>query len=650
MFLSRKIGAFLRGNATRGQVFAAALLAGLLGFVPGFFLPGDLGGGFLQAPALILGLLFLAFVLNANLGVFGLVMIAAKLLSFALLPVSFQIGRLLLDGPLQPLFRALVNAPVSAWFGLEYYATTGGLVLGALFGTASGVLLVKALASFRQRMAAVEATSAAYQAHAGKRWARFSAWLLFGKGKRKATWQELAEGGRKAPPVRWAGVALVALAVAGLWVFQGFFSTPLLTSGVRSGLMAANGATVDLERASLDLAAGSLRVEGLAIADSAALDRDLFAAAGLEATIDTGALLRKRFIIDRVRATSARSGSPRSKRGELVAAPEPPPPEPPAGARTLDDWLRDVELWRARLVQAREWFEFLTASDDAPPAARTPEENARRVEEAARTAGYAHVVADQLRDELPLVLIRAIDVEDIACAWLPGEKVDLHVRNWSTDAWLLAEPPQFEAGTRSGSLQLHLRGPSKETPGAAIDFALQALPVDSVFGQLRVAGQPPLRGGTLDLRTAGSLRTHPGAPSTVDLPLQVTLHDTVFALAGARETNVERLVLPVGVRGPVTRPVIAVDDASLADALVQAGKQELASFVKGKAGSLLGTVPGAAPLLESGKTPAELLEEGRKQAEAQARKAAEDAAKKAAEDAAKKGVDGLKGLLPGRKQ
>src|SRR5262245_11137637 len=88
MFLTRKIGSFLRGKATRGQVFLAALLAGVLGFVPGFFLPSDLGGGFAQSPGLILLLLFLVLVLNANLGVFGLVTIVAKLVSLVAMPVA----------------------------------------------------------------------------------------------------------------------------------------------------------------------------------------------------------------------------------------------------------------------------------------------------------------------------------------------------------------------------------------------------------------------------------------------------------------------------------------------------------------------------------------------------------------------------------
>ena len=117
MFLTRSVGNFLRGKATPGQLFVAALLGGMLGFLPTFFAPNNAGGGFAQAPGLILSLLFLPLVLNVNLALVGLVAIIAKLLSLMLLPVSFAIGRVLLDGPLQPLFQFLVNAPVTAWLG-----------------------------------------------------------------------------------------------------------------------------------------------------------------------------------------------------------------------------------------------------------------------------------------------------------------------------------------------------------------------------------------------------------------------------------------------------------------------------------------------------------------------------------------------------
>ena len=171
----RKITKFLRGKATRGQVLTASVLAGMLGFVPGFFLPSDLGGGFLQAPGLILTLFFLALISNANFGVFAIVTVVAKLASFALLPITFAIGQWMINGPMRGIVQSLANAPFTAWFGLDYYATTGGLVVGLVFGIASGLVLFSSLQAYRNKMAALEAGSAAYQQHAKKMWVRLLA-------------------------------------------------------------------------------------------------------------------------------------------------------------------------------------------------------------------------------------------------------------------------------------------------------------------------------------------------------------------------------------------------------------------------------------------------------------------------------------------
>ncbi|MCA8973372.1 MAG: hypothetical protein KDC98_01555, partial [Planctomycetes bacterium] len=71
MLPTRQLGAILRGRTTRLQVLLACVLGGLLGFVPGFFLPSDLVGGFTQAPGLIAALLCIALIANANLAVFA---------------------------------------------------------------------------------------------------------------------------------------------------------------------------------------------------------------------------------------------------------------------------------------------------------------------------------------------------------------------------------------------------------------------------------------------------------------------------------------------------------------------------------------------------------------------------------------------------
>ena len=649
----------------------ATTLGGILGFVPGFFLPGDLGGGFQQAPGLIVLLLCCVLVLNANLGVFGLVTLGCKALSVVMLPVSYALGTWLLDGPLQGLFGALINGKVTAWCGFQYYATAGGLVFGLVFGLGSGLLFNRTIGAIRTKMASVEESSELYQKYAQKKWVRFCTWLLLGKGKGKKDWKDLSEQGKVGMPVRIWGVATAVVLVGSLWVFQQWFSTPILTSNTRGALEWMNGATVDLAAAKLDFGEGTLRFSGLAIADSKALDTDLFAADELTATLDTGELLRRRLVIDELRSTSARSGSPRSKKGVILPGKPPPPepPPPPANTKTIEDYLADFQVWKQRLEQAREWIDVIAGGDEQPPAGQTPEQRKEDRAEQARVHGIASVVATHLIEAGPRVLIRKIDIEGIGYT-LNGkpDKLDLRARNLSDIPSLV--PDALSLSLKStDSMMLALSGKSKANPALGFECEFRQLAVDNVFKNLRTGGSPPLRGGTLDLRCKGSLSSGKGG-MTVDLPLQVALKDTTFALAGAKETKVASLLLPIGLRGPVTSPSVALDDKVLQDALLAAGQKELANFVQGQAGKLLGNLNSSLPaaaqgVIDPSKSPEQIAadakkkaedeakkleDEAKKKADAEKKRLEDEAAKKAAEEAKKVLPGGLKGLVPGGKK
>ncbi len=657
MLLSRKIGSVLRGQATPLQVLLATVLGGLLGFIPGFFLPGDLGGGFLQAPGLILLLLCCVLVLNANLGVFGITTLLAKLLSLVLLPLSYTVGTWLLDGPVQGLFGGMINGKVTAWFGLEYYATSGGLVLGLLFGVLSGVLLNRSLRALRAHMAGLEESSERYQKYSSKRSVRFLTWLFLGKGKGKKTWKELAEQKKFGMPVRLGGLLAAAVLVASVWVLQSWFSTPILTRTIKSTLESMNGASVDLRAASIGFGDGQVLLEGLAIADSKALDKDLIAADVVTATIDTGELLRKRFVIDQVKASNARSGSGRALPGIVIpgATKPPEPPPPAAGEKTMEDYVKDFEVWKQRLEQAREWIEAIAGGDDATPVEPTPEQRdaERKVQE---QAGLARVVATHLLDKTPRVVIRNIDIEGIGYS-INGkaDKLDLRARNLSDAPSLLADAMSLSLKAQSDAMSFSLDGRTAQKRDLGFAFAMKQLPVDSIFGQLKIGGSAPVRGGTMDLAAKGSLTSVVGQALTMELPLQVAMKDTTFAFAGSKETKVDSLLLPIGLRGPMTRPSISLDDKVLQDALLAAGQKELATFVQGQAGKLLGGLPvNLQGIVDPNKSLTENVDAAKAKAEAEVKRLADEAKaklaaeQKKAEDAAKqKLLDAVKKKLPG---
>lgn len=562
----------------------ATILGGLLGFVPGFVLISDLGGGFMQAPGLILTLIFLVVILNANLAVFGLTLLGAKILSLPLMPVSFGIGRLLLDGPTSGLFEMMINAPILAWFGLEHYATTGGLVAGAAFGTGVGLAVLRGIRVFRARMAGVEEGSELYKKLTGMRSVRFLTWVFLGKGKGKKSYLELLESDKRGMPIRIPGVILVAVLTVGMWLGLSFLGGPALRNALQGGLESYNGATVDLAGAEVNLGSGRFVISGLAMADRNDLVRDSFRARSLEMQVSTGELLRKRLVVDSITSSEASTGEVRSTPGELLVDPEePPPPPPPApDSKTLEEYIADAQAWKDRLQQVARWLEKLSGSDEATEDVAEEVRN-ERMKRVAEEQGLARVVASHLIQGSPRVLIRSLVFEGVVAADLEGDLLDIRASNLSTSPRLVDEAVTLSVGARSGAFSFDFELDAAAARTANASFRYRGLPVDVIASQLRTS---PMAGGTMDVSLSSAMDFSRPGGIWIDFPLDVTLHDTTLGLRG-QQTRVDELTLSLGLRGPLRSPQITISDQALADALVAAGKRELAAQVRGRAGELL---------------------------------------------------------------
>jgi len=582
--LTRKLGKILRGNATPFQLVAACTLGALLGFAP------SLG----QAPALYLILLALLLVTNANIGLALLVAGAAKIASLLAVPLSFQVGRFLLEGPTSALFKAAVNAPVLAWCGLEYYAVSGGLLVGLVLGLAVGLVIARIVGAFRRRMLAAAANPGKLSELAAKPLARFGIWLFLGK-EAKGTWEEkLAK--RVGNPIRIWGAALIVLALVGFWFGQKPLASSLARGGMQTGLERANGATVDLGGVELDLREGRLVVTALALADPNALGQNLFQAGELEADVDQADFLRRRFHVAKLLVKEASSGTPRATPGERLAPPA--QPEPPAeqerGAGTADysieQVLADYEAWKGRLSQARRWLEDLAARrpQKGEQAEEKGETLADRLAREVREQGWFGVKAGDLVEDAPTVRLSELSVEGLALAALPGRSFDLKGSELSTQPWLVEAPPKVEFASRDGQIRfaVNLAPASRGGGDGAIQMAWKGLSVDAVMAQLKLGGKAPLSGGTLDLSIDGGWDE--GRIGVIDLPLRVTFHDTVLAIEGLKPTPIDSLELAVGLSGPIDSPRIRFEESSLTEALKRAGKAELARQLENRLSDELG--------------------------------------------------------------
>jgi uncharacterized protein (TIGR03546 family) len=571
LMITRTVGRILRGKATPFQLFTACVLGTMLGFMPGF----------VQAPGLMIAVTLVLVILNANLLLAAVVTGLAKLLSLLILPLTFRVGEMLLDGPTQGIFQALINAPVFALFGFDYYVATGGLVLGLVIGLVSGSAVVFAVNTFRRRMATLEKGSERFNQFTQKRWVKLMVLIFVGGGLGKMTYEQLLVK-KVGNPIRLLGVVFALLVVLLLVLLQSFAAGPIVSAALQRGLERANGATVDLEGAELDLKSQRLTLTGLAMADPNALGTDIFRATQIDAQISGVNLLRKRLQLDRVIVTGASSGDKRAAPGRLVGPPpEPIDPKPPTDVKTLDDYLRDAKIWKERLAQARRWLERISGPDK--PDEETRETLQERLERQARELGYGRVRATHLIEGSPTFAILELTADQVRTAALPNETLSVTARNLSTHPALLGQAPEVRIES-SGQTILFLTQLARfaATPSAnTLSLNYRGLPTDQVASGLVVDGARPISGGTIDLEMQGTWEVRNGVQ--VNLPLEATLKGATFTLPNVDPTRVDQLILPIGLAGPLDNPRIHVDQKAFTDALVKAGANKMVNQLRGKA-------------------------------------------------------------------
>jgi uncharacterized protein (TIGR03546 family) len=583
----RKIGKIILGKVTPFQVAAACILGAMMGFLPGFT----------QAPGLLIALLVLLVILNANLFLATCTGFIAKLLSLCLISVSFNLGRILIDGPTHGLFAWMINAPVLALFGFEYYATTGGILIGFIFGLMMSILLIKGVTTVRKKMVLLEEGSVKFQQWTNKKWVKILMFLLVAVGPGKRKWSELFE--RKiGNPVRIIGAIFAAIVVGLLVIISLFTSGPIVTSALQSGLERVNGATVDIGNADVDLSEGRMIVEMFAMADPNALDTDLLRAETIEVDISTADLLRKRLKLDRVVMTGAYYGAKRVVPGRLIGKKLEPrdtdvkqdTAETREGEKTIDDYVKNAKTWKERLAKIRQWLEVLSG-----PAADTEDtENAEGkslrdwLEREAQSKGYANVTAAHLIEGSPKFVVAELIAEKVRVQGFDDkETIGIHGKNLSTHPHLSEHVPSIAIKSSGDTLdaELKLAGVSSAKEGKnTIRFVYRGLDTDSIAENLDVTGDTPISGGTIDIAMEGTIQTTAG--TYINLPLQVTLHNSTVNIHGIGPTQIKKLMFPLEIRGPLDNPRITIDNSKLSDAFVRAGAGILTGKLKGEADKL----------------------------------------------------------------
>ncbi len=557
MFLSRSLGSILRGNATPAQLTLACTLGSIIGFIP-----------IAHAPGMLILFTLILIVLNANLVLAALITILTKLLGLLALPLTFNLGQFLLDGPTQPLFKSVINTPVLALCGFTNYVAVGGLALGLIIGILLALIVNKSVSAFRNKMADVEESSESYKKWSQKRPVRILTWLLLG-GRTKGTYKEVLQ--RKGKVIRPLGViVLVGFAVLAV-LLQMFFSDQLVTYYLRSGLERVNGATVDIDSAQLDLAEGKMTVNLLAIADSKNLDTDLFRAEKLELDFALSDLLTKRFKIDRIVATGVRTNEKRSSPAFIVNPP-PDPPEPPKDSKSIEDYLEDAKLWKKRLEQLHTWLQRISSAWQKVKGkpGEAAESLGDKLEREAKRLGYRNVYATHLVDAAPSATIVITDAGKVPFKFLGDETVDVNAKFLSTHPHLLENPAQVTLVSSNNTLNIALnlagltKAPDASKPNT-FSFLYRNIKTDDFIKNLKLLKDGGfIKGGTIDAAFSGKLDL--SGPPAIDSSIAVTMHNVTIT-HGGQSAPIKELTFPIGLKGPLAAPAINYDTAVILAAI-----------------------------------------------------------------------------------
>lgn len=561
MFIIRKIGKTLRGQAKPYQIITAAILGTLIGFAPPFT----------SAPFFLLGVIMLLAILNANFFIATFTAGIAKLLALALMPLSFELGLILVDGPLQGLFAKLINAPVTALMGFDYYVTAGGTVLALILGTLIGVGYLKLISSFRKKMAKVEADSEKYADYTSKRIVRIVMWVLFG-GKAKVTYAELMEQKKIGNPIRPLGIVFAVLLVGLVFIVQQFFSGPLITTLLKGQLEEFHGATVDVHGVDIDLASGQISVDQLAMADPDNLATDLIRANQVQAKISTADLLRKRIVIDTIVIDNAVQGATRETPGVHIGKRQ--KPEPPTEGKTIEDYFKQAKAWKERLDTYRSWLEKLRGP--AKEGAADEEENSR-LRKWADLYGHADVRAAHLVEGTPTVLLRDGKINKLAGPWPKDETLDLNLTNLSTHPELAPDKPRITVVSSGNTfdLALAIAPRAKADQQSTIKMTIRDQSIDQTMQEFELPSNVSLKGGTWQTGIDGEWSDLDG----LDIPMTVVLLNTNFVV-GQNLAPVDQFPIDTGITGQLDNPGLTVDSKALLTSMKQVGGSLVTSYLK----------------------------------------------------------------------
>lgn len=543
---------FLKGGLTPNHVRISVTLAFVLGFIPDYQFSIGLA-------AL---LLILASLVRINAGLFALSFIVAKTLLLLALPWNFELGHWVLHSQWGGVFVGLSRLPVLAWFGFEHYALIGSMIVALPLAAIASVMATIAIGRLRVTSAQLQ-ESHYFARFSNSLMGRAFLGLLLGGAAKEGLSVAL---NKEVSLFRWKQSAILLLLIGALGLgFWQWFKVGLKDTLVPV-LERAHGATVDVGELSLDLFAGRLEVNGLAVTDPTNLESNLFVAEQLHIALSTTALLSKRIDITEVRALGAASGSVRAVPGQSVG-PLVAPVEVTAPSPSPDDigaYVKEAKVWLERLRQVQDWLQRWADTESEPPSS-APKPLSPDYEDwlnqQIQQSGYAQVAYAPIEAGYWPVVAHKVYVEPLHLASLGAVGFSLEASDLASRPTQHGTAPSFRLRSDDALVMADMTLNELTQVGLnTLEIRLTELKAESALASLKPSLSERVNGGLIDLDLSGEFSF--SDDGVLDLTLDSVLTGSSLEIKG-RSVPVETFTVKVGLAGTMQAPKVQVDQKQL---------------------------------------------------------------------------------------
>lgn len=554
----------------------ASILGAVLGFTPGF----------VRAPGLTIFVIFLFLILNANLGIFLFVFAISKILFYLFIPLVFNIGVFLIDRAATTLFENIVNTPVLALFGFEYYLTSGGFLIGIFLGILFGLIIFYLSKLFKMSETGLSESSSKFKnSFVGK----IIFWILFGSGK------DIEETTTKRVlPIRITGVALVVvIIIIGFIVFQQLFAGAMIKKYLVKGLERINGATVDIGSVDVSFNKGKVIINKLEICDPEKLDENVFSAKRIVADLSVNQLLLKKLRLDKVEVFDGELSSKRVKPGKIITPIKVSEKkiEKKTEKKTvikdkgsLEDYVSNAKDWKIKLAKIKNWYNKLKDLMARKKLKTEPKDKTYKEElkEKALALGYQNVKASYLIKGAPTFAATLITANNIkASNYFKDETLAITIKELSTNPYLSSKAPEIVARSSKNTFYLNtvFNELSKTGGKNNIDISMNKVALNKALDVVKVKVPNLIKDGYVTLKGVGSFFSE-NDDVKLNLKLDVRLEDSLVAVPKLGDQKIKLLTFPVYITGELDNPVVKVDTKTITDQLKGIWKNKLKSEVK----------------------------------------------------------------------